>query len=71
MIRVESKDGVFAFICAWKAAEVKFGEVSIRATSDKPPQQRKSNGKICSMAPYLRSKFQDAEVDPDFRNSSV
>ena len=74
MIRVDCKDDVYDFIRKWKAQDeedIKFKGAAIRARADKPREQRKANGKIWSMAEYLRTTFQDKLVHADFRNSSV
>ena len=74
MVRMNCKEEVFDMIRQWKALDendIKFKGVMIRARTDKPPAQRKANGKIWAMASYLRNTFNDKEVDADFRNSSV
>ena len=71
MIKVESKDEVFDFIRKWKVDEHEYKDRKIRARADKPPEQRKANGKIYSMAEHLRSTFVQTDVDADFKNGSV
>ena len=71
MVKVNSKDEVFEFAREWKSAGAVFKGQSIRARADKPPEQRKANGKVYAMGDYLRQKFTDKEVDCDFRSSSI
>ena len=73
MIKVDSKDEVFDFIRKWKPLETEYKKQTIKARGDKPPEQRKSNGKIYGMAQHLRETLVDKEkeIDADFKNSSV
>jgi hypothetical protein len=71
MIKMTSKEDVFEFIAKWKESDIIFKGRAIRATTDKPPEQRKANAKIYNMTGHLKSVFIDKEVDADFRNASV
>lgn len=72
LIKMESEHEVKQFIRAWKNLPgSKFKGNAIRATADKPPEQRKANAKVYSMSVYLRSKIANKDVDADFKRASV
>ena len=71
MIKMRSKEEVFDFIQFWKELDITFKDFKIRARADKTPEQRKANSKIYKMSEFLKGLFQDKDVDPDFRYSSV
>ena len=71
MIKVNSRDDIYDFIRKWKTTDARFNDHPIRARADKSPEQRKANGKVYMAWQYLREKFEDKGVDPDYTNSSV
>ena len=71
MVRVKSKEEMFEFIHFWKDLHITFKDRSIRARTDKTPEQRKSNSMIYKMSERLKGLLVDKDVDPDFKNTSV
>ena len=70
-VKTTSESAAENFIKEWRQQNFVFKGSSIRAREDKPPQKRKSDGKIYAMAAYMNEKHNNAEFDKDLKKACV
>ena len=71
MVKVRSKEEMYEFIQKWKNLDISFKGKTIRARTDKTPEQRMGNKKTFKMSEHSKGVFIDKCVDLDFKHFSV
>ena len=71
MVKMGSKEEMYEFIQKWKNLDISFKGKTIRARTDKTPEQRTGNKNTFKTSEHLKGVFVDKYVDPDFKNFSV
>ena len=71
LIRISDLDAAYEFIDAWRSSDHTYKDREIRARTERPPEQRKSNAKIDLINEFLRREFPGVDLDTDFKNACV